>query len=75
MRAEFQAGRSICGSQVLIANNSGTSLNSVNNFYVKYLRETDDKNTFTRIRSRSQPKGVKHIPTTGRMGTSQEAEV
>jgi hypothetical protein len=39
---------------VLIANNSGTSLNSINNFYVKYLRGTDDKNALTRIRSRSR---------------------
>jgi hypothetical protein len=39
---------------VLIANDSGTSLNSINNFYVKYLLGLDDKNALNRIRSRSQ---------------------
>ena len=35
---------------VLIANNSGTSINSISNFYAKYLRGTDDVDALTTIK-------------------------
>ena len=33
----------------LVANNSGTSINSISNFYAKYLRGTDDVDALTQI--------------------------
>lgn len=36
---------------VLVANNSGTSIGSISNFYAKYLRGTDDVDALTQIKA------------------------